>query len=407
MIRFILLFLLPSVLFGISLEEAEELALKNFYLLREKEKEVRAARLGYLSALSELLPQVKLSLSYHLARRQELVLKGLPLPGSFTLLESEFYRINLLLEQELINPVKFRKVKLSRRLISLKEKELLAARNKVLWEVRRAYINALKLEALLKVYQKQRERVAGHLRNVKELYREGVVPFKDILETRVKLYEVESRIKDIKVKYENALDYLSYLTGSAVKDLEEDLELPVVKEGISGNPELRALRDLVNIAEEREKLVALSFLPTLNFSLLVQRTTETRYLPENRYLVSVSLNWLLLGGGKRVFELQKARREKEKILLTYRRKEEELKLRYRALRRELEAIEEEIRVARERLKEARENYRLAREKYENGLGINTEVLDAEAYLTAAEENLRIKEYERILKLYEIMEVAGE
>jgi len=405
--KVVLLLLIPLTLFGLSLKEAEEQALKNFYLIREKKLELREVKQAYFSALSELLPQIKLSLSYYTARRQDLTLGEPPLLGSFTLLKRDFYRLNLLLEQELLNPVKLKRLHLSRRLISLKEKELKTVKSKVLWEVRKAYINALKLKALIRVYRKQLQRVEQHMRNAERLYEEGVVPFKDLLETRVRLYEVRSKLRETEIKYRNALDYLSYLTGLEVKSLQENPEFPTVDGRVDENPELAVLREALKVSEEKEKLVKLSFLPSLSFSLLLQRTTETEYLPKNRYFISFSLNWLLLGGGKRFFELRKAKAEKERIRLSYRRKEEELKLKYRSLRRELEVVEEEIKTARERLKEAKENYRLALEKYENGLGTNAEVLDAEAYLTAAEENLKIREYEKLLKLYELMEVVGK
>ncbi|WP_461829366.1 TolC family protein, partial [Aquifex sp.] len=261
--------------------------------------------------------------------------------------------------------------------------------------------------ATVLILEKQIKRLEEHYKNVKALYEEGYVALKDILETKVKLYEVKNQLSQVKVNYQKSLDLLSFLTGKNIKDVEEIEDFALPKNiDVSQNPKLIALSKAVHLSRVYTDLVASSFYPILDLTLLYQRTNESPSLPKDRYFIGLNLKWNIFSGGKRVFELRKARANLQIANLEYLKEKEFLKVKLKGVLRDIKVLKEEIITAKVRLSEAREHYRLALEKYKNGLGTNAEVLDAEAYLTSAEQELKIKKYELLLTKFKLLEVIG-
>jgi len=400
-----LFFLLLNFSLAASLKELEEAALKRFYALKAKRHLLKRADYGKKSAFSSFLPKLYFSYSTFRAKRQAFTVRTPFFSEELLFVKRSFYRAELVLSQELFNGVSLARLGLADWERELQERELKALENEVRGKVREEYLKALLLKAQVRVVKAQLKRLKEHLRRVKALYEEGVVPFKDLLETKVKLLEVKSALREKETLYEEALDRLSYLTGVRIKELERPKE-PKAEGSVEENPRLLALKKKAEGPRWKARLLKASFLPSLRADLLLQRTDESPLLPKNRYYLSLSLSWPLFEGGGRYWRIKEAREEELALLEEVRRLREELKLKERSLRRRLAVLEEEIKTAEERLKEAKEHYRLAIEKYKNGLAVNAEVLDAEAYLTSAEENLKVKRLKKLLTLYKLAEVYG-
>jgi len=246
-----------------------------------------------------------------------------------------------------------------------------------------------------------------HYRNVELLYQEGYAAFKDLLETKVRLYEVKNNLSQARANYEKSLDALSFFTGKEVKEVEEIKEIPEVESiDLSESPKLKVLKTAIRLSQDYVSLVSSLFYPVVDFSALYQRTNESPSLPKDRYFISLNLRWNLFSGGRRVFELRKAQKDVEVARLEYLKEEELLKTTVKGILRDIKVLQEEIETAKLRVKEEEEHYRLVVEKYKNGLGNNAEVLDAEAYLTSAEQELKVKTYDLILAKFKLLEVVG-
>ena len=86
--------------------------------------------------------------------------------------------------------------------------------------------------------------------------------------------------------------------------------------------------------------------------------------------------------------------------------ERRILLEMRNLLEDIRSARERVKLAEARVEEAKEHLRIAVEKYRSGLGTNTEVLDAESYLTQAQQTLRINTYDLMLKLFKLQRVVG-
>jgi len=410
--------ILLSLSFGISLKEAQDLALKNFYSLKVKELEVDEATAERKEKFSGFLPVINLEASYNIAREQSFSFGAPPLipPQEFIFLKDQFPKVTVTFSQNLLNLSTFREYSLSRTKEEATKFLAEEERIKTLYRVREAYINALKAKALIEILQKQKERVRAHLTDVKALYEEGMVTLRDVLQTQVRLHEVQEKLTQAEGNYRKALDYLSYLTGTEVESVEEvDLEGPEKAnhqfedyvQKLKNRPLLKYLRRGVEMAEVSRDLVKSYFYPSLVFEAFYQRTEESDLFPKDRFLISLALRWNLFSGLKRFRSLEKARIGKEKSLILLKDVEDKLRLELRSVLEDIRTTKERIKFARKQLESARENLRIALERFHQGLGTNRDVLDAQSDLTSAEENLRISLYDLALLNFKLKEVVGD
>ena len=405
----LLLILSLNLAFAISLKEAEEKALSHSYQLKEAQlREIIALQRKYIK-VGDLLPQVNLEFSFNLARRQDFTfsLPNLP-PQRFTFIEGSFPRFNLLITQKLFDLKAFRSLDIAQSKVLLAKVETQRTLQEVLWEVRKAYLDALKAKKSKSVARAYLRMLKEHHKNVQEMYKEGLVPLKDLLETKVKLLEAQTRLKEAQTAFEKALAYLSYLTGERVRDVEDiKVEyLPLESISVEESPTLKALKVAKTLADEGTKLAKATFYPEVVLEILYQRTEETDLFPKDRYFVSFSVRWNLFSGFKRFRALEISRKEKRITSLKLQDARSKLKTLLENLRRDLKLIEEKIKVSEERLKEAKEHLRVAREKYAEGLGSNAEVLEAQSYVVSAMNTLESAKIDYLKKVFEIYRITG-
>ncbi len=405
--------------FSLTLEEAERKALENSTDVRIEEIELSKRSLEVKERFGEMLPRVDLDLSLNLSRRLSFTLPSLPPlpPQEFTFQRDVYPKATLLVRQDILNLTTRRRYEVSKIMRRAQAYQIQEKRLETIYRVREAYINALKARAAMTVYRQQMRRVASHLKDVENLYREGVVAFKDVLETKVRIHEVRERYISAEADYNKALQYLSYLVGEKVETVEDvgletirDLstypEEVLVERLRSERPILKFLREVIRAREKGLELARSYFYPVLVAEGFLQYTEESDIFPKTRYLVSLALRWNLFSGLRRFRSVEIADLVRRQDLERLRDLERRLLLEMRNLLEDIRSARERVKLAEARVEEAKEHLRIAVEKYRAGLGTNTEVLDAESYLTQAQQTLRINTYDLMLKLFKLQRVVG-
>ncbi len=400
--------------FGVSLKEVEESALKNHYELQIQRLEVMKKHQERLKELGSFLPVINLEASFNLARKQSFTFQIPPAPPSeFVFVKGSYPKFTLQLVQDLFNLTSIRRYELSKKAESSQVYLLEEKKNEILFRVREAYVNALKAKSAVEIYRKHLERVKTHLRNVEELYNQGIVAYKDLLETKVKLFEVKEKLASAESAYRKALNYLSYLSGVEVSDVEDipedfevDLDYKKLASKLQNRPILKYSKAGLSISEKALELSRSYLYPRASFEAVYIRTEESDLFPKDRYFISFVLRWNLFSGLKRFRAIEEAKIEHLKAVKSYEDLRKRLELQLRNLLEEIEAVKVRVRMAQEQLNEAREHLRVALEKYKAGLGTNAEVLDAQSYLKTAEETLQMSRYDLVLKIFKLKEVVG-
>ncbi len=413
-----LLLIFCTVSFSLSLQEAEKKALESFRELKIEKIQQRKKTYERLEKFGKFLPTINLEASFNISKKQSFSfsIPSVP-PQDFVFQKGSYSKFTLQISQTLLSLPYFKEYEIAKILESsqkymVKEKEL-----RVLYQVREAYVNALKAQSVVDIYKKHLERVEAHLRDVEELYKEGMVAFKDVLETKVKLYEVKEKLTTAEANYQKALEYLSYLTGEDIDSLEdlspeayEDLsEIPeeeLVERLRRNRPVLKFLRENTVASKEAVELAKSYFYPQVVLEAFFQRTEESDLFPKSRYLITFAFRWNLLSGLRKFRALEISKLSYRQTLDRYRDTEEKLKLELKNTLEDIKSAKAKIELAKKQLEDAKEHLRIAVEKYKAGLGTNTEVLDAQSYLTTAESTLRISRYDLLIKIFKLYEVIG-
>ena len=395
-----LILFLPITVKAKELDKLILLALKNSKEIEKAKSDYRISDLLYREAVSSYFPT--LNLFY---RRTELTdvpaysfsLPGLP-PATFSLFNSSYYQFGVNLSQPLFTggQITFS--------VKLREKQKKAAYylfketvNRVVLTVKEDYYNLLKAKASVETAEAYLKAARKHYSDVKAFFDEGIVPRRDLLEAEVKLRDAEEKLTYARSLYRVALEKLK--TDVGLPDINLTLKgklqfQPVnfnlrelLHQAYSSRPLLRYARLIKEASEEGVKLSASAFSPRLLLNINYQKTDQYPGETYSSTAFSFTLNFPLFKGGKRFFELERAREERRKAEVSLKDLKDRVRLQVVSAYTRLLSAAARVKTAQSQVEEARELLRDSEERYREHVGTSTEVVDAIAYLYSARSSL--------------------
>ncbi|MDD5563008.1 MAG: TolC family protein [Thermoanaerobaculaceae bacterium] len=281
------------------------------------------------------------------------------------------------------------------------------------------YLRILTLTAQRRVVAQRVVTLQDHLREVHDLFDQGVVARNDLLATEVRLRLVQDQGGALANGETVATAALNRLMG---RDPAEAVALPgtmppppplaasaaeLAKRAAKANPQLLALQARLKTEEDAVALKKSDDKP----SLFAQASHTYQ---QNQYLVYPNANFLMLGaswqpydGGARAAAVRaaafRAERTRTEIADLQRQIDVQVEQAFLAYRQALtEAATAETNVAA-----ATENLRIEEDQYKAGLAKSTDVLDAEAVLADARFALVNQHFNAYLKQGVLLTLAGE
>ena len=282
-----------------------------------------------------------------------------------------------------------------------------------------SYIQVLALKAQRVVLSQRVASLQDHLREVKDLFDQGVVARNDLLETEVRLRLVQDQTAQVENGEAVALQTLNRLMGRSPTEplaLPASLPAPPPLVATSGDLKKRAAdsnRQMLALqARLRAQEDVVSFHKSESYPTFFAQASHT--YQQNQYLVYPNANFLFLGvtwevydGGSRQANVREAdyaaARTREEIADLRRQLEVQVEQAYREYAQALkEAATAETNVAA-----ADENLRIEEDQYKGGLAKTTDVLDAESVLADSRFSLVNQHYNAYLKQGALLTAAGE
>ena len=287
----------------------------------------------------------------------------------------------------------------------------------VLHRVATAYINVLRAQRSVEVAYRAVENLGSHTRDVKNLVDEGIRIRKDRLAAEVALsnakqdlLEAQSRLDIARAAYNRAvgrpLDAPVYLVDlpepAGTYDLDRLTQMAMVS-----RPEIAALSATVQSLRSRAQQARASYRPQFSvrggFDFI-----ENRYLTDGAFSSLMLVGqWNLFDAGKTHQMAEQSEQSAEGMLRQRADVESVIRLQVRDAWRSLETARELVRVNREALQNAEENLRVAKTRYDQGVGTNTEVLDAETLRTRTFNNYYQSVYDAVQALMQLSRAAGD
>ena len=384
----------PEVL---TLPEGLKLVTENSRTIKMSRYDEKMSEADTLIALSRLLPEVNASGGYTSQAHQPTAIFG---PQQVPISEKDFLTYSLSIQQTLYDFQKnASRYQASKKMLNAKKIDATRTRNLVAIDFVLVYLDLLEAENLVKVSEKEVERLESHLHDAKSLYEEGVITKNDLLQAEVKISDARQRL--LTAKNLRAVT-ASQLNNALVRPLTADIQVEDVRESPARfveadmgkawevaekqRPEILIAEETLKALDLEKKATQAEFFPRL-FVKGGYDYTENRYqVYEGNWSVTLGMGMNLFQGGRTRAELKKNESQRSRLVEEKNKLVDDIKLEVEKYLLNLRTAKERVDVTRDAVQQAEENLRINRVKYEEGAGTATDVLDAVTLLTVAETN---------------------
>lgn len=381
----------------LTLPDGLRLVNENSRLIKITEHEQMISEADTLIARSKILPEINASWGYtSLAHQPAAIFGTQTVPVS----ERNFLYYSLNIQQTLYDFQKSAsRYEASKKMLSVKKFDAARIRNLVAIDFVLVYLNLLESENILKVSEKEVERLESHLRDAKSLYEEGVITKNDLLQAEVKISDAKQRLLTIRnIRAVTA----SRLNSILVRPLTTDIQVEDIRETSPQFVEMDR-EEAWKIAEKQrpEIQIIAETMKTLDLEKTARKAeyfprfilkggydyTENQYqVHEGNWSVTFGMGINLFQGGATRAELMKIDSQRLKLVEEKNRLMDDIRLEVEKYLLDVNTARERVAVTKGAVVQAEENLRINRVKYEAGAGTATEVLDAVTLLTVAETN---------------------
>lgn len=280
----------------------------------------------------------------------------------------------------------------------ISEQGLQKAYNDMRTTVTNGYFDMLQADNMQKLGRESVTRLADHLKNVEAQYEVGVVAKVDVLRSQVELANAkQSLIKaenayqiaeanlnkivglpmDTQLKLDNILVYAPY-----ENDMQYCLDYAAMH-----RPELEQAKQNVEAAKGALRVAISGHMPQIAASASQNWNNKNWPGDENgNWYVGVSVGLNIFDSGVTTSKIHGAEADLAKAHETYRDTVDAVNLDVRSNYLNLREAEKRIDTTKLAVSQAEEDYRIAQLRYMNGVGTNTDVLDAQVALTDAKTN---------------------
>ena len=282
-----------------------------------------------------------------------------------------------------------------------------------------AYLGILVSKAQRRVVAQREASLQDHLREVKDLFDQGVVARNDLLATEVRLRSVQDQAGRVDNDEAVAVQALNRLMGRSPGDplvLPGELPSPppltanpedLRKRAAEGNKQLLALRS--RLAAEQD---AVGVRKADSYPIFIAQASHT--YQQNQYLLYpnanflfLGVNWLAYDGGARKAGVREAEIAVARTAQEITDLQRQLEIRVDRAYRDYQQALREAATAETNVNASVENLRIVEDQYRAGLAKSTDVLDAESTLAESRFNLVNQHYNAYLKQGALLTVAGE
>lgn len=282
-------------------------------------------------------------------------------------------------------------------------------------QVAEAYITVLRMESALQVAQSHVDTLELHMKDVNNLFDQGMVARNDVLTVNVEL----ANARQLVVQASNQLDiakarYNQLLDRNLADEVKLAHQFPETPQGtlneLSGNalkqrPELVTLTQQIESLEQQAQSVKAALLPQVAVNGGYQYQ-ENRYQAfEGMWTANVGMDWKIFDGssGHRSDALTR-----QAISLKEQRDDlsSMIGLQVRQAWLDIQETQKRITVAQQAIAQADENMKVTADRYQQGLSTNTDVLKAEDLRTTSHGNFNNANYDATLAALHLRRALG-
>jgi outer membrane protein TolC len=391
---------------GLTVEDAVRLGLEKNKTIHASMMKVQYADARYSEMSALRWPTLKLNGSY--TRLSDIPPAEISAPfGTLRLYPTvlDNYSLRLTLQQPLFTGFRLeRNADIAEYTAQATQKELERDKSDLTFNIKSAYWNLAKAIELQKVVDENVEQIGAHVKDVENWQKQGLATTNDVLKVQVQLSEAILRQIDMKNNVQLARIALNSTIGLPL-ETEMELTSPIrhgprqfsdlnslVRQALEKRPEVQAIDLQIRAGEAAVSLAQSSWWPQVNLqgNYLTARPNQ-RIFPiqdsfKDSWDVGVSVSFDLWNWGTTIHQTDQARARLAQTQDAYAQLRDAIVLDVTRSYLNLNRAKERITVAEQGVKQADENYRVTSARFKQGLGTNSDLLDAEVALLLARTN---------------------
>ncbi len=405
-----------------TLSQAVKEALSNSYMIKAAIESQKAAMEGYRSAKANMLPKVSFQYNYtRLKDTPYMHMLGMKIKmgdknnikWNVTVAEPIFTGFALTIQKQL--------AKLGIDISGVQRKQAVLD---IALNVKMAYFNILLAKKHLQVAKEAVKALRAHVRDAEKFYKAGLIPYNDLLKSKVALAAAVQKEKAALNNLKLAVSSFNIALGKPIDAKSDVVDVEIFKPvhyslrrliqmALERRPEIAALRLQLKGAYLGARLAKSAYYPQVSVFATYQQTgrdilaTDNGANSNHSAMIGLNVKWSIFEFGKRYHDVEqqyhRAFALKEKIKAI----EDNIRLDVERAFLDLKTAIVNIHTAKEALKQAKENYRITNIRYKQQMTTSTEVLDARSYLTQAETNYYSTLYGYYIALARLKRAIGE
>ncbi len=298
------------------------------------------------------------------------------------------------------------------------ESTLEQTRRDVSLQVVEAYFGLLQADGVRAVAEQSVDRREKQLERAQRMREAEQVAKNDVLRAEVgvsrarqQLIEAEGRVEVAGAQLARTIGISQNRPISPATDLEPDYSPPdsvgtAVDRALERRTNLHQAELGIQQAETGVRAARSRLLPQINALASYSQNYGSSFQNQESFFVGASLQWTFWQWGKKGFEIDRARAQKQRARIGRRRLERGIELEVRQAYSSYETSRQSLEVAERAARQAEENFRAERQRYEAQLSTSIDLLDAETQLTETRTNLENARYNLYISAANLRRATG-
>jgi outer membrane protein len=283
--------------------------------------------------------------------------------------------------------------------------------------VAEAYVHVLRATRLLEVTDSEETSLSAHAADAANLVEQGVTAKNDQLAAQVALADAQQQrlqaanvLDGARAAYnrllDRSLDYAVTLEEPSLGTVDGDLATLTAR-AMARRPEIAAASHQADASAHHAANLATLTRPQASVGGGYSYQENQYQLYPGFWSVAVNVRWTVFDGGVTRAEAAATRSQADAAMSRRDDVRSIVTLEVRQAWLDVVSAEQRVHVARAAIELAEENLRIARDRYTAGVGIATEVLDAETLRTRSAMNAASAAYDHLLGLLRLRRAVGE
>jgi outer membrane protein len=418
-----------------ALNEAVEVALKQNPRLLGSRHQSSANRDAASSTRGHLLPLVKVGTTYDYVRANEGLdlsafggsssTPGSPPPAPFHISEwaGDF---NVTVAQPLLGLAHISQdFAAGEKSADASDADVRASEEELKTQVEYGYLSLFEARAEKDIAQASHDQLTDQLRVAQAEFKDGTLTQADVLRYQVAAANADQQQIQAQVEEDNAKDQLLGLMGLAGTSGHDEIDfldptgdlakrqLPVdapeagERFAEQHRPELSSAQLQTDAAWHRKQARYLNLLPEINVSYSYYRLLNTpEALPRDINLLGIGASWNIWDWGVNYYQAHEAGEQLEAASANRESVREQVDVEVRTRSAQERAAAHAVQVASDVISQAEEAFRVTEATVRAGAATTTDLLDAQAALTQARQNLVRSKYEELRARSALLRALG-